>query len=415
MLTRASSKSIGSVKGPLIILTCYLITSFPTAQTWPVSLKAVGWYEYVSLFEYLVSPSWPVSLFICIWVLLRIKETQDVYVSTLILLIVLPFFNATLFTLLFISYVLFLATQFLVSTNDRTKKARILKYLLLSCLIYFAKNFTLSAFLNGEAYESPRIVFRLTQGNFQIFLLDYLQLQTPLLFFGLYVSIRVIKRKIVDHLLYFSYFFASAAFFPLFFEIKNVNPWDNSHKFVIAVNFSIILLIIKYYELNTFPSINKKTLSSAVFLLCFSLPSQINHLETRLSANISTFLKEQETSDLSNFLNSKQEQEMLWFYSIDQFNICAPTTQILDETDVSAAGFYASTFLLSKNREEEILTDISFASQKPIKTLSRNGKMQHLVVVPMSLKSSFEKEPRYLQGDFRYHQQVGRYFLYEFR
>ena len=183
----------------------------------------------------------------------------------------------------------------------------------------------------------------------------------------------------------------------------------------VAVNFAVILLIIKYYELHTFPSINKKSFYFTVFLVCFSLPSQINHLGTRLNANISTFLKEQETSDLSNYFNSNEEQEMLWFYSTDQSNLCSPVTQILDETDVAAAGFYASTFLLSENREEEILMDISFTSQKPIKTLSRNGNMQHVVVVPMNLHSSFEKEPRYLQGDFHFDQQVGRYFLYEFR
>jgi hypothetical protein len=415
MLTHASAKSIGSVKGPIIILACYLITSFPTVETWPINLGVAGWYEYVSLFEYLVSPSWPVSLFICIWTLLRIKESQDVHVSTLILLIVLPFFNATLFTLIFVSYVLFLATQFFASKNCPIKMVKILRYLLFSCLIYFAKNYMLSAFLNGEQYESPRIIFRLTQDNFKTFVLNYMQLQTPLIFFGLYLSVKVVKRKIVDHLLFFSYFLVSAAFFPLFFEIKNVSPWDNSHKFVIAVNFAIILLLIKYYELHTFPSINKKAFSTIILLVCFSLPSQINLFETRLNSNIGTFLKEQKTSNLSNYFTSNELREMLWFYSADQFNICASATQILDETDVAAAGFYASSFLLSENREKEILADISFASQRPTKTLIRNRKMQHVVVVPMNLRSSFEKEPRYLQGDFHFDQQVDDYFLYKFK
>ena len=411
LLSKAYSRVFGTTLGLVIILLFYLISSFPNAQTWPLNPNVLGPYEYLSLFEYLVSPSWPIAILICIMVFTNICDSNQTKSRVAILLIVLPFFNATLFTVIFATYFLYLTVELRSQIKKRSNIKVTFLYLLFTTSIYFLKNYTLSAFRGGRDYESPKIGLRLFQENWLDFTFSYLNLQTPLILIGIVVSIKILLKP--SDLNFYAYLFLIGLVFPVLFEIQGVNFWDNAHKFVITSSFTTIIIVLKYYEKYPIPS------KRMLFLIFISLTilnasSQFNDIKTRWQGNIVDSLQIEEPSRLSNYLNGIDGQKMVWLYRKEKLDICDPFTKVINQTDVAAAGFYASTFLLSPERESRVLNDSVFYKILPIETLKNNSRYNHIVVVPEKMDKHFQTEPEFVKSKFIFERNVDNFRIYHF-
>jgi hypothetical protein len=411
LLASKSARVFGRGFGGAVILFCYLISSFPNAQTWPMNTNGLGPYEYLSIFEYLVSPSWPIAIFICALTFMSIQESNQITVRVLILLLVLPFFNATLFTTIFIALSMHLFAELLSKFRQKKQTNIILLQISFMICLYIAKNYTISAFKVGEDYDSPGIGVRLFQDTWPSFVSYYLKLQTPLVIVGLAIVVRIIlKTKKLD---FYSYFFLTSLFFPIVFEIQGVDFWDNSHKFVLASGFSTIILILKYYEVNTLPS-KRIVLCILLGLTLLNLPSQYNDIKTRWNTDIAKIFSVEKPTELSEYLNQIRGKQMLWLYSKGTLDICGPLTRILNETNASAAGFYWSNFLLASKWEVAAVKDSEFYRILPTKSLNLYSDYQHLVVVPLELVNQFKIESEFEKGSFSYLRDIESYAIYRF-
>jgi hypothetical protein len=412
ILASASARVFGRGFGPLIILFCYLISSFPNAQTWPITANGLGPYEYLSIFEYLVSPSWPIAIFLCSLTFTRIHDSEKITFRVLVLLVFLPFFNATLFTTIFIALVIHLMFELKKKISQRKELNLILIQIAFATCIYIAKNYTVSAFKTGVDYDSPKIGIRLFQDNWLSFVSYYIKLQTPLIIIGIAIIMSiVIKGQKQD---FYSYFFMTSLFFPVVFEIQGVDFWDNSHKFVLASGFSSIILMLKYHEKNKAPSRPRILL----VILCLSLlnfPSQYNDVKTRWNDDIAKVFQVEKPTILSEYLSQSDRNKMLWLYSEGNLDICGPFTRILNETNVFAAGFYWSNFLLSSKWETMAARDSEFYKVLPIETLKIYSDYLHLIVVPVVLVDQFTNEPEFKKGSFSYLKNIDDYAVYSFK
>lgn len=411
LLSTAATRVFGGGLGSLIILLCYLISSFPNAQTWPINANGLGPYEYLSIFEYLVSPSWPIAIFLCSLTFIKIHDSSQITSRVLILLVFLPFFNATLFTTIFIA----LSIHLIAELKNRIKQGEglnlILVQIALAFCIYFAKNYTISAFKTGIDYDSPKIGVRLFQDDWSSFVSYYLNLQTPLIIIGLAIVINIIaKRQKLD---FYAYFFVTSLFFPIVFEIQGVDFWDNSHKFVLASGFSTIILMLKYHEMNKVPS-KRSIMVIIICLTLLNLPSQYNDVKTRWNSDISRVFKIDKPTKLSEYLIQGTGKKMLWLYTEGTLDICGPLTRVLNETNVFAAGFYWGNFLLSPKWEAMVTKDSEFYKTLPTESLKLYSDYLHLIVVPVSLVNQFTNEPEFKKRSFSYLRTVDDYAIYSF-
>jgi hypothetical protein len=411
ILANMAARILGTFIGPTVAFFCFTVTSFPNEQTWPLNSNTVGAYEYLSLFEYLVSPSWPFALFLSIFILTKIKNDNSANNYVIPLLFILPFLNATFFSVLFCSYVFYLVLQLSYELRMGERPKYLILYFFFAAITYFLKDFTVSAFRVGTNYENPPVVLRIGQENWIDFIMFYFQIQTPLFLIGIFLSARLLY---LGKYQFFALFNLISICFPVLFEIQGVDNWDNAHKFVILTSFSTLLVILKFFEQVTFKR-HTVLVTFLIVSMAMSFPSQFNNLNTRYSTSLYQSLKIEKPAKLSEFLNQEKNPVMVWLYSESMLDICGSFNRILNETNVAAAGFYWSNFLLAPELESSISKDSRFAKEYPKETLLRNREFRHLVVVPEELVSQFQKEPQFSEGKFVPFKKVDTYLLFTFK
>lgn len=413
ILAQASRRSMGNFFGPITVLTCYVASSFPNSETWTFTSKELDWYEYLSLFQYLVSPSWPLTIFFCSLTLVRITGEEQLMKRMPLLLIILIPVNATAFSILFSTYLIYLSFQ----TFESFRKSRSLfKYLtqaLILFAIYLLKGFTVSAFKVGVDYEQPAVSFRPSSPGYWGFQLFYLNLQTPLILIGFAVIARMVLNRYKGVAWFFVLLFLTSFSFPVIFKLNGVDDWDNSHKFVVLTSFSSILLLIKYFEgRSTRFRLKKNYLLILLAVVLIAAPSNFNDVTSRSNPALSYLLTKSKNTELSDFLNKSSSRKMIWVYHTKDFDFCGNGT--LNETSAAAAGYYGNNFLLSNAREKSIEEDRIFFEKIPYQTLKRNSALEHIVIVSADKLRYFEKEETYLARKFNFYYALPGYYLFKF-
>lgn len=95
-------QKLSSPTAILLIIAAYFSASFTNINTWPLTIQSVHWYSYISLFEYLSSPSWPIGL--CLFSLIAIlcyrNSTSELrwLICVLALETLIAFFNAIIYS-----------------------------------------------------------------------------------------------------------------------------------------------------------------------------------------------------------------------------------------------------------------------------------------------------------------------------
>jgi hypothetical protein len=138
-------------------------------------------------------------------------------------------------------------------------------------------------------------------------------------------------------------------------------------------------------------------------------------VKTRWNDDIAKVFQVEKPTILSEYLSQSDRNKMLWLYSEGNLDICGPFTRILNETNVFAAGFYWSNFLLSSKWETMAARDSEFYKVLPIETLKIYSDYLHLIVVPVILVDQFTNEPEFKKGSFSYLKNIDDYAVYSFK
>ena len=267
----------------------------------------------------------------------------------------------------------------------------------------------------GIDYEQPAVSFRPREAGYWDFQFFYLNLQTPLIFMGFAVIVRMVLNRYKGVAWFFVLFFLTSFFFPMAFKLNGVDDWDNSHKFVVLTSFSSIFLLIKYFEGRpTRLHLKKNYLLMLLAVFLISAPANFNDVTSRLNPALSSLLTKTKTTELSDFLNKSSSRKMLWVYHTKDFDFCGNFTSTLSETTAAAAGYYGNNFLLSNAREKSIEEDRVFFEKIPYQTLKRNSALEHIVIVSADKLRYFEQEETYRARKFYFFYDLPGYYLFKF-
>lgn len=356
----------------LLIIAAYFSASFPNINTWPLTIQSVHWYSYISLFEYLSSPSWPIalSLFGVIAALSYNKKISalNFLVIALTLDALIVFFNAVVYS----TGICTIITLILISIFYAARKKELIPLphaIIGVCFLALAlivPRYATSAITSSAHYDPVKLALRIQDRDAVKVLLQYLQLHTFLNITTLIPAGYLIRKSkgITHHFLPLLYLICF--FFPIIFWLKNVDTWDNLHKFVIFSSYLSTFIWISFIQSDKTSSIKKYILlGSCLTSLILSFPANYNQLFSRFQfARISIIDRTPSGhEDLRNFIGKQKQRVMFWAYP--KPNPCGELSPIVDTTPAAFSGHYSSNFLLSKELEEKIGLESDWAKHSP--------------------------------------------------
>lgn len=312
-----------------------LISSISTKHFLGLDLNL---YNYLNIFEQSSSSSWPLAFIGVITLLFIFKNYthKPKYIFSLFL-IVLSFstINATFFSILVLAVPLLFVYK--IYCLGRIEYKYLALSLALFLLIIIIPRYIPSAFLTGTMYENPQYGLRFFETEtFKYFkhVTRYLLLSGPIVLLGLFLSYNIYKRKIIDGLTVLSGILLISFFFPIVFIFKNIDMWDNLHKFALINIFISILLVIHFSTKKIF----KFSVIKFVFIcMILSIPATYDMVKNRMSAELGNFIyPDKEIQDVVTYLDGKNK--ILIPYKIDIGGLC-------DTTGYAAIAQYSGNFL----------------------------------------------------------------------
>lgn len=395
-----SSKLVKTEIALILVLTGYFSTSPPNGLYLPFELikESLGWYSYISLFEYNVSTSWPIALFLILCIVLIYFKNQKTLFYPFIILLILPFFNATAFTIVFITYCYVSLSWIYIESKNQWNRISIIKLLSNKIIVLFCyatvalvlPKYNISAFTISEDYEVVRLLPRFLEPRAWVTIIKYIALQPLINWFSIIPAYYLIKsRKTCEKFVSFGFFLS--LIFPLLIWIKSVDQWDNIHKFVVLTSFFSIFTWI-FYLSNT--SLNKKRI---FYLACTvsiigSIPGLYNMGKSRMSFENLLPNFTQKTSPDNNLIKYlKDNNKKIIIISYGEKNLCGRLSDtVLSYGSFAAAGYYFENFLLSKQIEDNIKKDYEWDLENLEKIIKKYDKNQAIIVTPNNLKINLE-------------------------
>ena len=372
----------------LLIIATYFSASFPNTNTWPLTIQTVHWYSYISLFEYLSSPSWPIalSLFSIIAALSYRKKISgfSFLISALTLDTLIVFFNAVVYSTGICTIIALILTTifYAVRKNQSISLPHAIIGVCFLALALIVPRYATSAFTSNALYEPVNLALRFQDQDAVKVLLQYLQLHTFLNIATLIPAGYLLRKSkgIANHFLPLLYLICF--FFPMIFWLRNVDTWDNLHKFVVFSSFLSIFIWISFVQNDKRSSIKKYILiGSCLTSLTLSFPANYNQLFSRFQfAKLSIIDRTpSEHEDLKNFIGKQKQRVMFWAYP--KPNSCGELSLIVDTTPAAFSGHYFSNFLLSKELEKKIGSEADWANQNPKILQEMHPDLIHLYMV----------------------------------
>lgn len=229
-----------------------LLTIFSTSATLTWYKVEMNWWVYLSVFEYIGSNSWPLSIIVLLLLVFYLDNNFDTLnfrkISVIMaLMLATSTINATVFSVLLISFIGCVFINILSDIKAKIFKNNLLIYayiIFLILILYFIPRFFVSAFLVGQHYDSTHLALRILDGDYFNQIKGYIKLTGPIILAGLvgsFFSVKKLKEKPVIKLLVI--FLLSSFVFPIIFKFNNIEYWDNFHKFII-INIFISIIII---------------------------------------------------------------------------------------------------------------------------------------------------------------------------
>lgn len=328
----------------------------------PQYFHDLGLFNYVNVFEYLISNSWPLGLLGIIVMLFIISintEIKGFYSALLLITLSISTANATVFSVLVMSMgvmVCWNAKKFFV---DKTFVAPIF-YLLSLAMIYVIPKYLPSAFLVGEDYDAVQTKFKWIEFGFQPYMLligKYFMLANPITFLGLFVALRNLKKSSSQVEIFISIMLLITFCFPVLVYLPNIQAWDNMHKFAILDIFlSIVLLGLYLKEGNKY---QKFIVSGTIISAICSVPADLDLFLHRTSSDLTHLIVPNDFSKpVINYLHEVKEKKTIFGFKSDFDQKCNENgfSSIAQYAGISYAnGYFPEVFLLSSKLEKRYM------------------------------------------------------------
>jgi hypothetical protein len=324
----------------------------------PVNFIDLGVFNYVNVFEYLISNSWPSGLLGIILILFIISNNSEIngyYYPFLLITLSTSTANATVFSVLVMTLGLMICWNMKKFFANKTFISPLLYFISLA-LIYIIPKHLPTAFLIGENYDAVQTKIKWAEFGFQqyiIFALKYFMLINIFTFIGLFVALRNLKLSSNQVEIFLSFILLIAFSFPLILVIPNIAAWDNIHKFAILDIFLSIVLIGFYLtkgnKYQTF------IISGTIFSALCSVPANINLFLHRTSFDFTHLVVPNDFSKpVINYLNDVKEKKTIFGFKSDYDQKCNENgfSYISQYAGFSFSnGYFPEVFLLSKGVE----------------------------------------------------------------
>jgi hypothetical protein len=393
-----SSMRIGVGRALFLVFVCYFSASLNYSLHWPLDSRGAGWYDYISLFEYLCSTSWPITFMLLFVVFQFTGSSINIRNAALIGgLLLLPMFNATAFVMLFVTTMIMLILEWRIQVRSATAnggfnyeinniisciKQPNLYWIVAIIVTYFLPKFYTSAMIVGGDYNSAEVTLRFLSPHFTHEIKQLLELHPFFNYVTLLPALAQLRQKGLERRFAASIFIISFAF-PFVFWIKSINDWDNFHKFVVLSSFFSIFVWLEYFKHTSREFLSRVFIVGGVLSLFLSIPSIYNQVASRFE--LAKFVSEpgiKSTDDggLLRFLNEQKSRPMLWVYPPPKELCSTSLDDVIGNSNVAVAGFYYESFLLSHALEKQISEDFQWYDGDPRVLQNRYPNLVHFYI-----------------------------------
>lgn len=209
----------------------------------------------------------------------------------------------------------------------------------------------------------------------------YLLLSGPITVLGLWLAYWSLKRKETDVLTFLSAMLGVSFFFPVIFIFKNIDMWDNLHKFATANMFISMLLALLFLVK---PAFTKKIAWALVLCAILSLPATYDFMHYRLSFDFSNHVHPNEQIvDVVDFLASTKGRTLIPFEN-DDGGKCEEYgySAIAQHAGIPLRYSYFSNFLLDETFEAKIDKEQHWAKDETLtKEVLQNLKDDEFLII----------------------------------
>jgi hypothetical protein len=328
----------------------------------PQYFRDLGWYNYVNVFEYLMSNSWPLGLLGIILMLFVISNKSEIkayYYTFLFITLSMSTANATVFSVLVMTMGVLICWNAKKFFAEKTFVTPIFYFICLG-IIYIIPKYLPSAFLIGENYDAVQTKFKWVEFGFQQYMLfigKYFLLINPITFLGLFVAFRNLKGSSGQGEIFISIFLFLSFCFPIVIYLPNIQDWDNIHKFAILNIFLSLLLI--GLNLKAGNKYQKFVISGTIFGLICSVPADLDLLLHRTSSDFTRLIVPNDvTKPVINYLNDVKEKKTIFGFKNDNDQKCNENgfSYISQYAGFNFSdGYFPEVFLLSSKLEKRLI------------------------------------------------------------
>lgn len=325
----------------------------------PQYFHDLGLFNYVNVFEYLISNSWPLGLLGIILMLFIISNNPEIkgyYYPFLFITLSMSTANATVFSVLVMTMGVMIcwnAKKFFV---DKTFLAPIFYFISIG-IIYIIPKHLPTAFLVGEDYDAVQTKFKWAEFGIQQYMLfigKYFMLANPITFIGLFVALINLKGSSSQVEIFISIILILSFCFPMVIYIPNIQAWDNIHKFAILDIFLSIVLLGLYLKVGN--KYQKFIISGTIFSAICSVPADLDLFLHRTSSDLTHLIVPNNFSKpVINYLNEVKEKKTIFGFKSDFDQKCNENgfSYISQYAGFNFSdGYFPEVFLLSPKLEK---------------------------------------------------------------
>ena len=324
----------------------------------PHNFHDLGLFNYVNVFEYLISNSWPLGLLGIILILFIISNNPEInryYFPFLLITLSMSTANATVFSVLVMTLGVMICWNTKKFFSDKSFVAPALYFFSLA-LIYTIPKYLPTAFLVGENYDAVQTKFKWVEFEFIQYLKfsgKYFLLINPLTFIGLFVALRNLKARASQVEIFISFLLIISFSFPMVIYLPNIQAWDNIHKFAILDIFLSILVVGLYLKSDN--KYQKFIISGAMLSAICSVPADLDLFLQRTSTDFTHLVIPNDlTKPVINYLNDVKEKKTIFGFKSDYDQKCNENgfSYISQYSGFNFSnGYFPEVFLLSQKVE----------------------------------------------------------------
>jgi len=333
----------------------------------PQYFHDLGLFNYVNVFEYLISNSWPLGLLGIILISFVISNNSEIkgyFYASLCVTLSMSTANATVFSFLVMSLGVIICWNVKKFFAEKTFVVPIFYFISLG-IVYLIPKHLPTAFLVGENYDVVQTKLKWVEFGFQpymLFIAKYVMLANPITFLGIFVASINLKRSASQVEIFISFLLLLSFCFPMFVYLPNIQAWDNIHKFAILDIFLSIMLLGLYLKSGN--KYQKRIISGTIFSIICSVPADLDLFLHRTSSDFTHLVVPNEFSkSIIHYLNDVNEKKTIFGFKSDYDQKCNEDgfSYISQYAGFNFSnGYFPEVFLLSQMVEKRYLESMDW-------------------------------------------------------